>query len=123
MIRGIGIDTEDIKRFSDIKEKHSLMNKCFTEYERLYIISKVNFAQTAAGIFCAKEALFKALKTGIGAFPFLEAEVKHDDNGAPYYVFYGALEQHLENADVLLSISHNDTLAVAQVLIQDKGEK
>ena len=123
MILGLGIDIEDISRFEGITEKKRLFEKCFTEKEREYISAKKNYAQTACGIYCAKEAMLKALKTGLGGFPMTEIEVRHEDGGAPYMAFYGDLSKYMADKCALVSISHNTDSAVAEVIIQEKGDE
>ena len=122
MILGIGIDIEDISRFEGIMDKTKLFEKCFTEAERKYISSKKKYAQTACGIFCAKEAMLKALKTGLGGFPMSEIEINHEEGGAPYMSFFGKLKEYMKDKNAFVSISHCSNTAVAEVIIQSGGE-
>ena len=97
------------------------MDKCFTKSEQEYILSKANAAQSAAGIFCAKEAFIKALGVGIGYFSLCDIEIRHEENGKPYMKLYNRAKEMTEGDYVLISISHTGDLAVAQVLIEDGG--
>ncbi len=121
MISAIGVDLEQISRLKRAMENPRFLEKCFTESEQKYILSKVNAAQSAAGIFCAKEAFIKALGVGIGFFPFCDIEVLHQENGKPYMKLYNRAKEMTEGANVLVSISHTGDLATAQVLIENGG--
>lgn len=84
----------------------------FSSYELDYIRSKgVNGKQTAAGIFAAKEAYFKAVGTGIEKSKLRNVEVHHTKQGVPFY---------FNDDKVVLSISHTDKLAVAVCVYFDK---
>ena len=66
MIRGLGCDLCAISRMEKIMADGRFLHRYFTEGERAYIAARARGAQTAAGIFAAKEALVKALGTGFG---------------------------------------------------------
>ena len=61
MIRGLGCDVCAIERMVKILEKSRFLERYFTEGERAYIAARSHAAETAAGLFAAKEALVKAL--------------------------------------------------------------
>jgi len=80
----IGIDIQEVgpvKRFIGTNK----MGRVFSVYELDYIKSKGNAERTVAGLYCAKEAFFKAVGCGIKISKLKEVEVKHDRNGAPFY--------------------------------------
>ena len=54
----VGIDIAEISRFEKLLES-GVPSKIFTPDEAQYINTKKNRAQTAAGIFAAKEAFLK----------------------------------------------------------------
>ena len=98
----IGIDIQNIMiyfRFPD---------RIFTQGERDYIKSKKDSAQTMTGIWCAKEAYFKAKGGGVTPNNLLTVEVGHYENGAPYYI---------NDQEASLSISHTKGVAVAVCII------
>lgn len=100
------------------------MKRVYTANEKEYIAGKKDPHVCAAGIFCAKEALFKALGTGILG-GFLNVEVGHLKNGAPELRFFGPLQNKLAEAGLCahVSISHTKDLACAFVILERKGEK
>ena len=73
MIRGIGCDLCAIPRMEEILQDGRFLRRYFTADERAYILDRVQAAQTAAGIFAAKEALLKALGTGFRALRWIKS--------------------------------------------------
>lgn len=117
MIRALGVDIEQISRLKKSMENPRFLEKCFTRAEREYILTKANAAQSAAGIFCAKEAFIKAMGVGIGYFSLHDMEIGHEKSGKPYMRLYGRAKEMTGEADVLVSIAHTGDLATAQVLV------
>lgn len=113
MIIGCGVDILRIERMEKMLEKESFLLRFFTEYERNYVQSKRNKAQTAAGIFCAKEAVLKALKKGIGTIDLKNIEVRHEIGGAPT-IKVAQLDTIIFHA----SISHEGENAIAFVIAE-----
>ena len=99
----IGIDIVDCERVVGL-----ISNKIFSQNELDYIHKKNNNLSTVAGLFAAKEAYFKAKGTGIVKSKLPEIEVGHHESGQPYFV---------NDAKVVLSISHTETTAVAVCMI------
>ena len=113
VIRGVGFDLCEISRMEKQAENEPFLNRFFSEQEVAYILSKgKNKAQTLAGIFAAKEALTKALGTGI-AFELKDIEVLHDETGQPFYSLTGEAARMTGNDRLLLSISHDGGMAGA----------
>ncbi len=122
MVRGIGIDLCEISRMERMRMMTRFTERYFTPEEQAYIRSRgANAAQTMAGIFAAKEALAKALGTGID-FSLQEAEVVHDEQGCPGYRFHGSLAERTEGDAFWLSITHDAGVAAA-VCIREGGVK
>ncbi len=104
----IGTDIIEISRIKKNIENSAFLNKVYTKYEQDYIFKKGNPAQTAAGIFAAKEAAAKALGKGIGEISFLDLKVMHNESGMPYMEYKGE--------GLNLSISHCKEYATAVVI-------
>lgn len=112
-IRGIGIDLCGIARMEKQLDKEHFLRRCLTEAEITYVRSKGrNAAASLAGIFAAKEAVCKALGTGI-AFPLTEIEVQHTEAGQPVAVLSGRVAELAGGGDVKLSITHEGDTAAA----------
>ena len=120
VIRGVGLDLCEIARMEKQAENERFMNRFFTDREIAFIQSKgKNKAQTLAGIFAAKEALAKALGTGI-AFELKEISIFHDEAGMPGYSLSGKAEKLGAGDRFWLSISHDGGIAAAVCVREDK---
>jgi len=95
------------------------MQKFFTDREIEYVQRKNWAADSLAGFFCAKEAFFKAIGTGLLFERFHDVEIKHDSRGAPFYHLSSRLiqEQRLHTSKIHLSISHTKDIAVAVCIV------
>jgi holo-[acyl-carrier protein] synthase len=116
MIAGVGVDLCGIARMEKHAADERFLRRFFSEEERAYIAGKgASAAQSLAGIFAAKEALTKALGTGIVG-SLADICVLHDDHGAPYYELRGdylRLAGERGIVRVHLSISHDGGIAAA----------
>ena len=117
MIIGIGCDLSEIGRWEDDNARSRLTGRWFCPEEREYIHGRGKSApQSAAGIFCAKEALVKALGTGFSKVSPLDICVLHTPGGAPYYRLSGTAAAEAERIGAVrfhLSVSHDGGVAAA----------
>ena len=109
-----GIDLIKIDRFNTLIDNNKFMNDNFNTNEINYINNNI---QTLAGLFCAKEALLKALKKGINNYSLKDIEILHDDNKAPYIKLHNELDKLYKN-NISLSISHDGDYTTAIVLVE-----
>lgn len=84
MIYGIGNDIIEIERIEKAISKDGFKRKVYTDLELENLSKKGNRAESFAGIFSAKEAISKALGTGVRDFSLLDIEILSDDLGKPY---------------------------------------
>ena len=116
MIFGIGIDIVQVNRIEKNNENQNFLNKIYTEEEQDYL-KKRNFnPQTAAGLFAAKEAVSKALGTGISGFNITDIEIINDEFGKPEIFLHNkALEISRDKGidKINISISHEKDYAIA----------
>ncbi len=113
-----GIDIAQTARFETLSKKDAFLKKVFTGAERDYFASRKHNIKTIAGNFCAKEAFFKALGTGIGPFGFLDVAVLRDAHGKPYFSLSQPLNAFIKTLGITqfdVSISHDGGYAVASV--------
>ncbi len=116
MISGLGIDVCEISRMEKLLENDRFLSRFFTSDETAYVQARgKNAAQTLAGLFAAREALGKALGTGLD-FDLKEAEVRHDASGRPFFHLTGHLAERLRKDHLLLSITHDGNVAAAVCL-------
>ncbi len=120
MIKGIGIDIIEIDRIGQaISKSNGFMDRIFTLNEQRLFEENNNIMETIAGHFAAKEATAKALGTGIRNMKWKDIEILKDSLGKPYVELHNnaktlADSMHIEQ--ILISISHNKSNAVAQAI-------
>tara|TARA_B100001996_G_scaffold109221_1_gene82589 strand:- start:15740 stop:16099 length:360 start_codon:yes stop_codon:yes gene_type:complete len=115
-----GIDIIEIHRIKDvcIKYPERFMKKIFTEQEIKYCRGR--YPQIAAR-FASKEAVMKALGTGIRGVPWKSIEVHRARGKAPEILLHGNAKkkaQELGIERIALSISHSRNYAVASVVAE-----
>ncbi|MBQ1705505.1 MAG: 4'-phosphopantetheinyl transferase superfamily protein [Clostridia bacterium] len=108
-----GIDMERIGRFSEILKNEHFCARVFTERERSHIETSGHPAAAAAGIFCAKEAVSKAL--GRGLFGLLPREIALDwtESGAPFVTLTGSAARQYGAWQLAVSVTHTGDYAAA----------
>ncbi len=108
-----GCDVEQVSRFEDLLKKEHFCARVYTDAERAHIEKSPHKTQTAAGIYCAKEAMAKAL--GRGLFGLLPGELGliWDDRGAPRAVLTGSAAAQYGHLQLAVSISHSGDTAFA----------
>ncbi|WP_138159512.1 NAD(P)H-hydrate dehydratase [Peptoniphilus catoniae] len=105
----IGIDIISISKVDKLYKKYGFkfIDKLFTKEEK-EILKRKNFRpKSIAGMFAAKEAISKAMGTGIGKLSFKDIKIYYI-NSSPYGKALGI--------NYNLSISHDKDLAVAIAL-------
>ena len=121
MIVGIGNDIIEIERIEKAISKESFKNKIYTQRELKNIEKRGNRTETYAGIFSAKEAISKAIGTGVREFSLTDLEILNDDLGKPYVVVSERLDKIIkskkENYQIEISISHSKKYATAMAVI------
>lgn len=117
MVRGTGVDIIEISRIRAAVEKNKgFVNRVFTSGELAACESPGRRCSSLAGRFAAKEAVAKALGTGIGRVKWIDIEIERDINGKPVVKLHGhALQvvKELGIRDIEVSISHSREYAVA----------
>ena len=121
MILGIGNDIIEIERVEKAILKEGFKNKVYTQRELENIEKRGNRTETYAGIFSAKEAISKAIGTGVREFSLTDLEILNDDLGKPYVVVSEKLNKILKNKkedyQIEISISHSKKYATAMAII------
>ena len=121
MIVGIGNDIIEIERIEKAISKEGFKNKIYTQRELENIEKRGNRTETYAGIFSAKEAISKAIGTGVREFSLTDLEILNDDLGKPYVVVSEKLDKILRNKkedyQIEISISHSKKYATAVAII------
>ena len=121
-IIGLGIDATDIDRIAETLERYGtrFMQRVFTDEEIAYCTRRRVPAVHFAGRFAAKEAAMKALGTGhTQNVLWRDVEVIRR-GGPPQLQFHGGAARRLVAIGgnrSLLTITHAEHLALAQVLL------
>ena len=121
MIVGIGNDIIEIERVEKAISKEGFIAKVYTQREIENIVKRGNRAETYAGIFSAKEAISKAIGTGVREFSLTDLEILNDDLGKPYVIVSDKLNKIIqikkENYQIEIAISHSKKYATAMAII------
>ena len=125
MIKGIGIDLIDNSRIQVLHEKYGQIfaKKILSESEMIEFKKSRSPVSYLAKHFASKEALSKALGTGLyrrGIFPS-NLTVDHNDAGKPFFIKNDSLLEVLKSisaSNIFLSISDTNSHSTAMVLVE-----
>ena len=121
MIVGIGNDIIEIERVEKAISKEGFIAKVYTQREIENIVKRGNRTETYAGIFSAKEAISKAIGTGVREFALTDLEILNDELGKPYVIVSDKLKKIIqrkkENYQIEIAISHSKKYATAMAII------
>ena len=110
-VKGIGVDLCEIARMQTLLDEGHSLRRLFIEEEQAYIRSKgATAAQTMAGLYAAKEAVLKALGTGL-AVAMTDVVISHVGRGQPVVTLTGKAAEF--GGRVMVSISHEAGMAAA----------
>ena len=121
MHSSIGIDVESTEGFREfeLNDDELFLKKVYTDAELDYCFNKENPDQHLAGRFAAKEAMYKAVEQipSIERIDMTEIEIRRKKNSGPPSI-YAPNMKHISSS---LSISHTTEVAVAVVLLLERG--
>ena len=121
MILGIGTDIIEIERIDRaIKNTPMFLEKIFTKRELDELNKSTLRVESVAGNFAVKEAISKAVGTGMRGFSFNDIEVFRDELGKPIVQVSDKVKDiiKVDNYTFNVSISHNRTCAIAFVVLE-----
>ena len=120
MIVAVGIDVVLVDRFARALQRTPLLvDRLFTEQERLTPSGNPRSAESLAARFAAKEAVAKALGTGMGAVAWREIEVLANERGRPVLILHGAAADRAARLGLRhwsISLTHLADIALAVVV-------
>ncbi len=113
-----GVDVIDLDRLERALQRHgdAFLHRIYTDAEIERYGGRV---PSLAARWAAKEAVAKALGTGIGEVGWKEIEVLEDERQAPTLMLYGRaaeLAHELGLSAWAISLSHTDSIAIAMVV-------
>ncbi len=124
MIYGIGTDICEINRIKRACERETFLKRTFSDEERRQALGSFS---KLAGDFAVKEAVAKAMGTGI-VFSPTEIECLREKNGRPYVRITGEAERIINSASeslgeshtkkIHVSISNTDKVAIALAVLE-----
>lgn len=123
-IIGLGIDATDLPRVRAVFERYGerFLRRVFTDGEIAYCTRQRDPVPSLAGRFAAKEATMKALGTGHSRGVLWKDIEVFRQGGPPQLRLSGGAARRfaaLGATRSLLTITHAETLALAQVLLLD----
>jgi holo-[acyl-carrier protein] synthase len=119
VIIGIGCDIIEIDRIRKAIKNQAFVERLFTPFEIEKSLRFQDLAPYFAGRFAAKEALSKALGTGIGSkLSWHSMEIVNDDQGKPLVIWSKEITNRYGIAETHLSISHSKSTAIAYAIVE-----
>lgn len=110
---GLGTDIIEIERVAAAMQRERFVQHVFTENERAWLETQGHKVQSAAGLWCAKEAVAKALGTGFqNGLNLIDIEIGHTELGAPIVC--------RPAGNFLLSITHCRQYAAATAVLLEQ---
>jgi holo-[acyl-carrier protein] synthase len=123
-IIGLGFDATDIPRVREVFERYGerFLHRIFTDGEIAYCMRHRDPVPSLAARFASKEAAMKALGTGHSRGVLWKNIDVWRAGGPPQLRLTGGAERRFTAMGArrsLLTITHSDALAMAQVLLLD----
>ncbi len=120
MIIGVGIDLIEIERIGKAIARQAFIARVFTPAEQAYCDSrKAGRSASYAARFAGKEAVLKALGTGLVYGSWLDIEILPDSMGAPAVALSGSFAKIAAEKNInqlYISLTHARQYAAAQVV-------
>ena len=118
-----GVDLVEVDRLTKISPgiRSRFVARVFTNRE---VVDSRDLDASLLGKFAAKEAVSKALGTGIGLISWQEIEIVKGEQGEPKVELNGRALELAKNLNLTqwsISISHSQTQAVAFVVAYGEG--
>ncbi len=123
MIKGLGIDLLDRRRIDKAIQKYNdrFASRILSKKEFLLYKESSNQVRYLSNCYCVKEAVSKALGTGIGKMlSFNDMSILRDEKGAPHVEFSQSAEKFLSNREIhscLISLSDEEPYVTAVAIL------
>lgn len=119
-----GVDLIEIGRIATVRDRYPIrfLDKIYTTGEQRYARNR---APQLASRFAAKEAVMKALGTGVRGIPWKSIEVTRKRGGPPEITLHGPARERAKKMGVeriALSLSHSKDFAVASVVLEARDD-
>ncbi len=124
MVIGIGCDIIEIERISRAIASAAFVRRVYTADEIAYCQGRGQQAAASfAARFAAKEAVLKALGTGLRGGSLQEIAVTSNALGKPearLSGYFAELAEQLGVKNIKISLSHSKEMAMAYVVMEDE---
>lgn len=120
----IGVDLSEVPRVEALINRYGerFLNRVFTAQEQAYCHGR---STSLAARFAIKEAVAKALGTGMGEMvTWREIEVVNDPQGKPELLLHSRTRAYAESLGLrhwAISLSHTESLAIGFVIASSGG--
>jgi holo-[acyl-carrier protein] synthase len=119
MLLRTGVDLIEISRIEEVVARHGkhYLDRIYTPAELEQCGKRT---ESLAGRFAAKEAVAKALGTGIGDITWKDIEILGDEQNAPILTLHGVANQMAQDLGLTtwsVSISHSQSHSMAMVVM------
>lgn len=124
MLQGLGTDIIEIDRIEKVFSRYGqkFLDRIFTVSEQEYCLKYHNPVQHYAGRFAAKEAIVKALGTGISKeVNWTDIEILNNKQGKPQVYLSAKARRLFSDPVILISISHSKKYATAVAVVEKLG--
>ena len=122
MLIGVGCDVIEIARVQKAIEREAFVERVYAPSEIAYCRSRGKQAAASfAARFAAKEAVLKALGTGLRGGELQEIVITNDALGKPRVKLVGyhaQLAEQLGVKNIAISMSHSREMALAYVVME-----
>ncbi len=121
----IGTDIIEVDRIKSSMENPRFLTRFFGEEEYEFLKSKKFNPESVAANFCAKEAFFKSIGTGIQNWGLKNVQLLRNELGRPYFKFSGKILDLVVQNDYSfsVSVSHTKNYATATVICYSKNKE
>ena len=122
MLVGVGCDVIEIARVAKAMERKAFVERVYAPEEIAYCQGRGKQAASSfAARFAAKEAVLKALGTGLRGGELTEIVIINDELGKPSVQlrgYHAELAQKLGVKNIAISMSHSRATALAYVVME-----
>lgn len=123
MLTGLGVDIIEVKRIEKAihKWEERFLARVYTSEERRYCMRKAFPEQSFAARFAAKEAILKALGTGLShGIRWTDVEIMNNQKGTPEVKLGKRICERIGDKKVLVSLSHTKEFAIAYAILMEE---
>ncbi len=119
---GLGVDVMQPSRIRSAVQRRgeSFLRRIYTDREQEYCCRGKNCYERLAARWAGKEAVMKALGSGLSGFRWVDVQILPSQGGAPEVHLSGGAARRAERlgvVEVQLSLSHSKDVAIATAVL------